>query len=531
MTLRPTVRASALVLGILAVPYAVATAATAHRRLLWNDELYTYHFAKLPSLADVWHQLATGVEQTPPFFYVVTRASIAAFGDGPLALRLPELIGLFAACACLFLVVARRTSWLGGAIAALVVLATNAYPYAYEARPYALVLAFAAAGLLCWQLRADTGSAAAAVGMALALALAVSTHYYAALLVLPLAAAEAARSLERRRLDRGVLVGLVAGLAPLAAYWPLIEGARRYSSTFWTTYGWSSSWKFYGWLLHTDVVPPRIGTNALVGAAAAIVGAALVVSALRTLPVAAPAGWAGTELRRSGSRTTSSPPDRQGDGAERAAAVAFLLLPLVAVAAAQLSTGAYTERYVLSAVLGLALLVPLALHRLDGRRPVLQVVVLLALAAAAARAAAYEYENVGAAARAQRDTISFLGHAPRSPAPIAVAGQHDFLELSHEAPPALARRLRYLADRRLALHYLGTDSSEEGLVVMGTFAQLHVVPFRHVMRADTPFLVYDGGGSGGNDWLLRALRDRGRRPHVLRRDGRRLLLYVPAARR
>jgi 4-amino-4-deoxy-L-arabinose transferase-like glycosyltransferase len=508
--------------ALVAIPYFASTLLIARRRHLWNDELYTYSFARLPSLADVWHQLATGVEQTPPFFYVLTRASLSAFGDGAVAIRLPEILGIFAACCLVFAVVARRTSVLFGTIAVLVVLVTNTFSYAFEARPYGLELAFAAAMLLCWQLRADTGSTAAVVGLAAALAAGVSTHYYAAFLVLPIAAAEAVRALERRRLDLPVAAALVLGLAPIAAFWPLVEGARKYSGSFWTTYGWSGAVTFYAWLLRTDVVPPWVGTWTLVAFVVAIVAGSLAVTAL----VTSPAGE--TPLR--GARP-GRPSLRGGDAPERAAAVGFLLLPLVSVAVAETVTGAYTERYVLPAVLGLAVLVPLALGRLARRGRagrVLGIGVLLALVAVSARAAVYDYHDAAAAVRFQSETIRFLVRSAPTGMPIFVDRQHDFLELSHYAPPALHRRLHYLADSRLALRYLGTSSSEDGLVVMSRFAPLHVDRFADVVGDGRPLLVFDGGSGGGSGWLLQALADRGRRLQVVAQDAGRELVYVPA---
>ena len=37
---------------------------------MWNDELYTYYIARLPSMNDVWAALMSRGEQTPPFFYI-----------------------------------------------------------------------------------------------------------------------------------------------------------------------------------------------------------------------------------------------------------------------------------------------------------------------------------------------------------------------------------------------------------------------------------------------------------------------------
>src|SRR6188768_164903 len=99
----------ALIVGFT-VLYAVSTYLLASRKDLWNDELYTYYIAKLSTMTEVWDALRSGGEQTPPFFYLLTRTSISFLGLNSFALRLPEMIGFWIMCVCLFLLVARRAS-------------------------------------------------------------------------------------------------------------------------------------------------------------------------------------------------------------------------------------------------------------------------------------------------------------------------------------------------------------------------------------------------------------------------------------
>lgn len=47
---------------------------------LWNDELYTLLIPRSPTMSDVRAALATGADQVPPPFQIVTRASLALFG-------------------------------------------------------------------------------------------------------------------------------------------------------------------------------------------------------------------------------------------------------------------------------------------------------------------------------------------------------------------------------------------------------------------------------------------------------------------
>jgi Dolichyl-phosphate-mannose-protein mannosyltransferase len=499
---------SVAVLTLIGLPYLATTTVIAHRRHLWNDELYTYYFARLPSLGDVWHELAKGVEQTPPLFYVITRAALWAFGDNTVAIRVSEILGVLAACCILFVVVARRTSVAGGAIAPLVILATSALQYGYEARPYGLVLAFAAVALLCWQERTDGAGLVAVGGLAVALAAAVSTHYYAVFLVVPLLAGELVRTLQRKRWDVPVLAALGLGLAPLVAYAPLIRGARRYSGHFWTQFDWGSAATFYAWLLRTPAIPPSIGTNVLVAFVAVVVGAALVI-------LAAPSF-----------KSTTVPLDAP----LVAAALGFLAIPLLAVAAAEAVTGAFSERYTLSAVIGLAVLVPLAVERLRAWWKPLSVVVALMLGIFVSRALVYDYRDVTQDLRSQQATVRLLEDDPSTRLPILVADPHDFFELSRYAPAPLRRRLFHVTSQKLELRYTNTDSAEAGLVVLSRFAPLHIRGYRDWLSARRPFLLLVATGRVVDpNWVVPALQSDGRILTLRTRANGRALYLVPAS--
>ena len=137
---------------VLSLLYVAVTIVFAQRKLMWNDELYTYYMARLPSMSDVWAALMSRGEQTPPFFYCTTRVSFDLFGVNNLSVRLPEILGFWVMLACP--VCLRRTP---GArrcpalCAAAFPLVTIAYSYAFEARPYGLLLGFAALALVSWQ--------------------------------------------------------------------------------------------------------------------------------------------------------------------------------------------------------------------------------------------------------------------------------------------------------------------------------------------------------------------------------------------
>lgn len=468
----------ALAAGIVTL-YIVVVGSLAVRAPLWNDELYTWYFAQLPTFGDVWGGLATGVEQLPPFYYAIVRASLFLFGNDPLALRLPSLLGFLLACSCLFAVVARRTNGWYGLAAALLPLASGAATYAWEARPYALVVGFAALAVLCFQLRADgVRPVWSAVGLALALAAATAMHYYGVFVVLPIALAEAVRWRMRGKVDRAVVLALLAPLVPLAVAAPLLQKARTYAGAFWTEFDLGSGPEFFVFLLRADVfAASRIPTWLGIGFAIVIVGSALV--ALLREPRAA-------QL-------------------EVAAGIGFLLLPLVGVLVGEAVTGAYVERYVLSAAIGPALLVPLALHRLAGGGRGVAVTASVLLTAWFCVLFQYWHRDIGVDLDRRERLEAFVERRGLPVGlPVAVAHPHDYLELAHHADALLAERLVRLSDPKRSLRYTGSRSTEDGLVVLAGFAPLELVAYD---EQRTPYVLLRTVRGDAEDWIGRALSD------------------------
>jgi hypothetical protein len=472
---RTAVLAGLVGLGI----YSAAVLSLAGRAHLWNDELYTWYFAQLPTMRDVWDELSTGVEQLPPFFYVVTRLSLTLFGDNAVALRLPSLFGLALACACLAIVVGRRTNAWYGCVAALIPLGTGVFRYAWEARPYALLVGFAALALLSWQLHGEgVRPRLTLLGLALALAAATAVQYYGILVVLPIVAGEAVRTSVRRSVEWPMLAAFCSPLAPLALAFPLLEGARTYQNEFWTDFNFSSAPRFYVFLLRGEIFSAeRMPEWLAFGFTAVVLGGALLILLRR--PVSAPD--------------------------DVAAAVGFALLPLAGVLVGELFTGAYTERYVLPAVLGPAMLIPLALNRVArGRKVAIGAAMLLVVWFVVVFQ--YWQRDVSADLHRQRQLISFL-ESETSPGglPVAVGHPHDYLELAHYAPRVLAERLIRVSDPDRALQLLGSRSSEDGMVVLSRFAPLRVVAYGHEPSRFLLLLTVRGRERDWN-WIEPALR-------------------------
>ena len=565
----------AVPLAAFSAVYLAATSILATRRPAWNDEEYTFYFASVGGVADLWRALQTGADQAPPLSYLLARGSLDVFGDGRFALRLPQILAFLVFSVAMYTFVARRTNRLYGFIAMVVPTLTVAYYYASEARAYGLVLAFGAVALVCWQAATDgTRRRLALVGLAVALALATSSHYYAVLLLVPLALGELTRSLARRRIDAWIWLALGAGLVPLAGFVQLVRASKGYSADFWGRPSWSDALRFFSFLLDTRptvrdvdlgqvgrpttwwlvllaigvltlalvVVSPlaewlrssRRARAALLATVAGLFLAAVVAAAsASSVPVSAAAvgavGLAGCAFavyvvaRIAGAVPLLPRPPVH----EVVAAAGFLVLPFAGVVLAKTVTNAYTDRYSLPAVIGLVVL-PLALYRLEGRRPLVGASVVAALTVAFVVAATVQARHASNLAAEQDRTVRFLERQAGARLPILVENPHLYLELTRASPPALAERLLYVADTQW-------DSTQRGLIALAQVASLDVYDRKDAATLPRSLLGLslrpEAGWSDPRSWSgLRLLREEGRTIEVKARDGKRILYEIRASR-
>jgi hypothetical protein len=108
-----------LVLLFYSCLYLSVTCPLAIRKLLWNDEILTLSISTLPTMGEIWDALLSGAEQTAPLVFFVTRLMVSIFGLGSLSVRIPEIIGFWVMSYCVFLLVSKRSSVLGGLLAVL----------------------------------------------------------------------------------------------------------------------------------------------------------------------------------------------------------------------------------------------------------------------------------------------------------------------------------------------------------------------------------------------------------------------------
>lgn len=477
-------------LAVVTALYAVLTGSIAAHKLMWNDELYTYYIARLPRIDDIWRTLLTGGEQTPPVFHLTARLMLAAVDPHNLtmthlAIRLPEIVGFWVMCLCLYRFVSRRTSSIYAWIALLFPLVTSAYYYAFEARPYAVVLGFAGTALLCWQASFESAPRRLALfGLAFSLGAAISYHYYAVLVVFALAIGEAARSYVLRRVDVPVWIALTIGLLlPLAIFFPLIKQSHGYSSIFWSQPYWGQIPAFYIALLTSCLLP---------------LVAAIILSAVPAI------------------RSPSSPLPPQPDGSgprsyEIAAAFGFAAIPLMAMLLAKTVTHAFTDRYAESAVIGFSLLVSWGARRMWEKRalPVAVLVLLMGLAfVGSARFYRKMVSDASSGAVVSQKDFSrmqcFLQAQCKDPTlPVVISDTHTFMMLVHYGEPSLVSRLVYLADPVDEAHYLGHNSIDQGMLDMvKPWFQVPVQPYAPFAASTPRFWLYCAARESSWNWAL-----------------------------
>jgi hypothetical protein len=479
--------------------YFTLTCWLATQKLLDNDELFTYYIAQRPTFHDVWNALATGAEQLPPFFYILTRATFACFGVSHLSIRLPQIIGFWLMTICLFKFVSRRSSALHGCIALLFPFVTLANTSILEARPYGIVLGLCGLAVLSWQSAADgTRRTLSLCVLTASVAATISTHYTSILILFPLLLGESIRVFSRRRLDVAVLAALTLALAPLALFLPLIQGARSYSLYFWARPHWPMLPRAYQELLAPAALP----------LAGILILGALIASCSRESGLS-------VSLRRFWFRPH-----------ELVLVLGLLVLPVVAFVFALAVTNAFSIGYALSTIIGFGIAVPWALSCWSSFRTEAAVIAIITLLGFGALEAARNYHRFTSNRASQLATYNYFRGLPHSGLDIIIANGQRFFELSHYLPPGSPVHLRYLADPQASVQILGYDTVDRCLLELRRWAPLQVTEFREFIAGRQPFWVY--GQPDEWSWLFARLADLKQRVEIVDRDGSQYLFLVNA---
>jgi len=463
------------VFALFTVRFFGPAAIRAETKPFWHDEIYTVLLAGLPSIANQWAAVRDGADLAPPLNAVIARGVKLVIGVGPVVTRIPAMIGFWAMTLIVFVMVRRRANASLALVAACLPLFTAAYRYAYEARPYGLMMGLAALAWWGWAEAASGRRRARCLSiLGISLAAGLWNHYYAVLVYAPIMVGEAVRSIRSRRLDPGVGLAVVGSALLAVPMLPLIRLSLAQAPSFWARPTAADIPATYGFLF--DAL-----TSVEFRWTIAVIVVLVVVGTLQRAPRPA------VEPRL---------PDH-----EIAAGVTCLLLPALGVLLGVYVTGAFVPRYALPAVAGLSMAIPLAIAGVSWRARASELVLLAVVIGAYLSTlpplrSVRPFENPVAAR-------PLLAGALGMPGPTVASGQLWYLQLWYYAPLELKSKLIYLADPESELHYRGFDVFDRGYQALSRCTAVTVEPFASFTQGHRRFRVYASGAG----WLLDRLRD------------------------
>ncbi|SIO46839.1 hypothetical protein SAMN05444166_4994 [Singulisphaera sp. GP187] len=320
------------------------------RKFMGFDENFTYRIARLNSAEEIWRRMADGLGETnPPFMHIVAHYALLSPLDPDLAIRLPSMIGYWVMVACVFRFALRRVSRLNAGVAASLSLCQ--FQYAVEGRVYGLLLGLAGVSLLFWRSTVENRRPALdSLALGSCFAIASFAHFYGFMIMVPFGFAELARSRGNLKASLPILGSFAIGLTPLVAILPFARYARTWSPTFWGRPHAASSL----WAYHSLCGIPL--TLVLVVGCLCVAGAAVLRARSRVAPVQ--------------------------PGFRHYEVVLFCTAALMPVWVHGMSifTNAYSPRYAIVMIVGIALLGATVLHEAERHGSLLHgICILIAL--------------------------------------------------------------------------------------------------------------------------------------------------------
>jgi 4-amino-4-deoxy-L-arabinose transferase-like glycosyltransferase len=447
--------------------FFAVTAFFADRKLLWFDELFTVLIAKQPDWSTFRAALTGAGDLLPPGIHTLTRLGVALFGEHHVVFRLPAMVGFWLMLVCVYAFVRHRCSRAAAWSAVLVPLASGAYWYGFEARPYGVVAGACALALLAWQRSEGSRRTAWLIVLGASVVAALLLHWYAVILVGVVGVAELVRQWSHRRQIKAtslkahfeVAVPAVLASAVVVSV-PLLYPYFRHSQEFRGIIGPPDPLTFVA-----------NGYELLLGSLGPFLLALCVVAA-----------WA-----RSG--TDSDPRPSTVPAGEVVAAVLFAGLPLLSLALAWTTQSQALPRYSTPGILGCAMLVGYGVDRAGVRRHAAVFCLAILCAATGANLIVQKLHLPDRRVFSEpRPDFALLAEAQSAHAPetLVVPDGLSFIRLAYYGDLSTARRLMHVQDDRV----LGSRALGE----LSSFVPLRVVDAATLeTRGQERLGVYDIG--------------------------------------
>ena len=327
-----------LVVAIWLPAAAVSMVGYSKQKPLWGDEIIFRWIATLPTVRDIWCALTSGLNTDPPMGQLIAHGLVEIFGASPLVVRLMSICGICVMLLSLFLTLRNHVGPIYALIGLAIPFSTTLIYYGFEARPYGLLYGFLGIAIYCWDRVGEEQSSPLWWNVALgaSLAAALGCHFYAVFALPAFYLGEGVRSLRRRNLALPTVGAMIVASSTVFLYWPIIVGARKYSSAYFSRPEFDSIPRFAEHNLQ------HLGFSLC---ALLFLAAVFVTGGLKLTPE-------GGKIEDSRFRELT------------ALALGFLSVPMVAWVAGILVLKAFTDRYVLHGLFGVFLLIPLFAARL-----------------------------------------------------------------------------------------------------------------------------------------------------------------------
>lgn len=494
-------RREKLLLGAIVV-VALARCIWEADRQMGFDELFTYYIARLGSWTDMIS--AVPADGNPPLYYLLAHACLQFVGPPELAIRLPSIAAFLVTLLCIYAFVRRHCDAISALFATFAMSTAFIRFFGSEARPYALMLAFTALSLVCWQAAVErrSGRLPALAGMAAAIAGAIASHHYGVFHVgIPLAFGEATRLVQRRRFDWPVYAGGIVGASTLAFTLPLI---RQTGHAFLDLVSQSPTFAFK---------PSLAG----LGTYTHMVDRWFFVAFVMLIALA----WVAPPR-------SENPPGPPVPAHEVAAAIgAALLLPIL-LGVTWVTTGYFKPRYVIGTSIGIAILLGHAVyaagrHGRHGAIAALLTMVLMTTIWSGARVVRGINGTVMPFDVMTGATAGSVLTSLPDDRPLVVGSPSVWMRTWWYAQPELRKRLHYLLDPAYAAR-AGNPLGELSISANRAIVPSPLDAFETFTREHRSFLLYCQGMDviceDDDDWIKRRLQSLGWtvRPLIARRD-------------
>ena len=457
---------------LLSAVYLYAVGHAAAHRPLWYDEVFTRTIAGLEGPVAIVRALLDKADNHPPLDYLARHFSMMVFGGSDLAFRLPSIVAVLVASLALYAFVLRRCSVPAALVAFSLPFCTIVLRFAAEGRGYGFLFASACLALLAWQLAIEKQSKPRLAFLILSLCIGPYSHYYAVLTYAPIVVGEACRIWVRREISWAIVIAVILSLALSVFVVPFAVNASEYAAGFWTRFGPTTPFSFYAGLM-PKAFPPIIASMI----------ACIVLAFLKP----------GRDLER------SENPGFQPH--EIAAALTFCTVPFLTYLLAEFVTNALWLKYTLTTVVGIVLLGALVTHQVETWRRSGAIAIALCFSVWTAVVLVNEATQADHSRSPVSEEIITL--IDSTDAPIVITDADQFLIAQTNLSEPRRRRVFYPSDKRAAMKYAGTDTTERALSHLSRYAPINVVDLCDFTRKHPRVLLV----GKADHWIFRKFLD------------------------